>query len=54
MTLKKDIRTLKGKEIKEKYCEKHKEFFKYNPFGYFCISCYNQNLIKIRQEGLIK
>ena len=32
-------------------CEIHNEEYKYNPFGYFCISCYNENLIKLRNEG---
>lgn len=41
------------KELKEKglsVCDKHKEEYKYNPFGYFCISCYNDNLIAFNHK----
>lgn len=32
------------------FCYKHKEEFKYNPFGYFCIKCYNKNLISFNSK----
>lgn len=36
-----------------KQCLRHKEDFKYNLFGYFCIKCYNENLLSMRAKGLI-
>ncbi|HEY0087406.1 MAG TPA: hypothetical protein VGB37_01105 [Candidatus Lokiarchaeia archaeon] len=38
---------------KEHYCNRHKEPFKYTLFGFYCVSCYNENLINLRNKGLI-
>ena len=42
------------KNKKEYYCDRHKEHYKYTPFGFYCVSCYNENLIEMRNKGLIK
>jgi hypothetical protein len=43
-----------GHDCEAKVCHKHHESYSSTPFGYCCVSCYNEALMKIRKSAKLK